>query len=182
VDIPLWFDLKAEKEFHVLYHPDVIRSWSKPVSFASPDFHSDDSRYGTDMGLFGPKSPKPSFLIELDRDTFLAGEDITGRIIVKNKSDKTIRKVKLLLRAKEYAWAEGHSEYYTKEKHKFKIQMYKITEGSPSPFTITIPRDARSSFKGMYSRLDWFLEAQLDIAFGFDIKAKQEIAIYQWSY
>jgi hypothetical protein len=182
VDIPFWFDLKAEKEFYILYHPDIIRSWAKPVSFASAEFHSYDSKYGSDMGLFGPKSPKPSFLIELDRDTYFVGEEITGRIIVKNKSDKTIRKVKLLLRAKEYAWADGYSRYITKEKHKFKIQMYKISEGQPSPFKITIPRDVRSSFKGMYSRLDWFIEAQLDIAFGFDIKAKQQIAIYQWSH
>jgi hypothetical protein len=181
VDIPFWFDLKTQKTFYVLYRLDNIRSWAKPVSFASPDFYTEDSICSTDIGLFGPKGPKPSFLIELDKDTFLAGEDITGKITIKNKSDKTIRKVKLLLRAKEYAWADGYSRYLTKEKFKFRIEMYNISEGSPSPFKITIPRNVKSSFKGMYSRLDWFLEAQLDIAFGFDVKAKQKIAIYQCS-
>ena len=85
VDIPFWFDLKSQKTFYVLYHPDNIRSWVKPVSFASPEFHSYDSIYGTEMGLFGPKGQKPSFLIELDKDTYLAGEEITGRITLKNK-------------------------------------------------------------------------------------------------
>jgi hypothetical protein len=180
VDIPFWFDLKTQKTFWVLYGLETIMSWAKPVSFATTNYQTDDSLFVSNNGFFGPKKVKPSFLIELDKDTFLAGEALTGRITIKNKLQKTIRKVKLLLRAKEYAWAQGYSRYRTVEKHKFKIEMDNIIEGVPSPFSIAIPPRVRTGFNGMYSRVDWFLEAQLDIAFAFDIKAKQQIRIYHY--
>ena len=52
-----------------------------------------------------------------------------------------------------------------------------IVEGVPSKFSIPIPRNVKTSFEGAFSRLNWFLRFNLDIA--FDVKVQKKISIYQ---
>ena len=179
-DVPLWFDVKTQRTFLVLWNPNLIRYMSKPAAFATKNYFEASQRVEKPRGILGLNKPRPSFSVELDGNTYLAGENIKGRIIVKNPTNKTIRKIKVLLRAKEYATALGHTRYLTVEKFKDRIDYEQITEGSLSSFTIPIPRKSRTTFTGMLSRLDWFLEMQLDIAFAFDVKSSQMISIYQF--
>lgn len=180
VDVPLWFDVKTQKTFWVLYDSEKIQQSAAPVSFASKYYHENIKPSSGVIGILSLDKPKPGMLIELDKNILLAGDDITGRITIKNPTQKTIRKVKVLLRAKEYANAQGHSKYITLEKYKYKIERENIIEDIPFVFTIPIPRTVKTSYLGSLSRCDWFLEFQLDIALGFDVKVKHQIKIYQW--
>jgi hypothetical protein len=180
VDVPLWFDVKTQKTFWVLYDSEKIQQLAEQATFASKYFHENKESSTGVLGILSLDQPKPGMQIELDKNTFRAGDDITGRITIKNPTQKIIRKVKVLLRAKEYANAQGHTRYITLKKHKFRIEKENIIEGVPSPFIIPIPRTVKTSYHGILSRCEWFLEFQVDIALGFDVKVKHKINIYQW--
>jgi hypothetical protein len=179
-DVPLWFDVKTKKGFMILWNPELVRQMAKPITFATVNFEDYPDLELSQRYRAGFGKPKPSFYVELDRNTYLAGDEITGRITVKNPTNKRLRKVDVLLRAKEFATAAGYARNITVEKHKSRIDFDNINEGVPTPFSIPIPRNVRSSFCGNISRLNWYLEMNLDVAFAFDVKADTELAIYQW--
>ena len=180
-DVPLWFDVKTKKGFTVLYNPEVIRAMARPISFAT-DNYMDYSTLGLRVEYQGSGfgKPKPSFSVELDSNTYLAGDNITGRVRVKNPTKKRIRKLDVVLRAKEYASAGGYSNNITVEKLKSKISFDDLIEDVPTQISIPIPRTVRTGFSGAISRLTWYLELNLDVAYAFDVKTSQELAIYQW--
>ena len=70
----------------------------------------------------------------------------------------------------------------TLAKYKNRINIENIIEGIPSEFIIEIPRRVRTSYNGIFSRCEWFLEFNLDIALAFDEKVILPIKIYQWAY
>jgi hypothetical protein len=180
VDVPWWFDVRTQKSFCVQLDPDIVRKMRKKVSAASKHFIQQPDALTLPPDNQDIKKPRPGILVELDRDAYLAGEQIFGRITILNPKEKRIRKVDVVFTAKEYAWAEGHTKYITVEKYKSRIGADQILEGVPSSFSIPIPRKVKTSFSGSISRLDWSLEFNVDIAFGFDVKAACPISIYQW--
>jgi len=180
IDVPMWFDKKKVTDFYVYYNPEKIKGSAKQLSFASDNYPITDYENVTPSGLLGGKKPKPSFLVELHSDTYFAGDNIECNLTLKNKSKKRIRKMKILLRAKEYAAAQGYSEDRTVNKYKRKIGIDEIIEGVPSKFQIPIPPQAKTTHSGVISNCRWYLEFQLDIAFAFDIKAKQEFKVFKW--
>jgi hypothetical protein len=164
----------------VLWNPELVRQLAKPITFSTDNFVDFPDLELSQPYRTGFGKPKPSFYVELESNTYLAGDTIHGKIIVKNPTNKRIRKVDVLLRAKEFASAAGYSRNITVEKHKSRIEFDSIIEGVPTPFFVHIPRNVRSSFAGEISRLRWSLEMNLDVAFAFDVKAQQDIEIYQW--
>lgn len=181
VDIPWWFDVKTQKSLRVQLDPDIVRKMGKKRSAASKHFIRRHDALSLPQDYQDVEKPKPGLLVELDKDVYFAGEQIFGRMTILNPKKKRIRKVDVVFRAKEYAWAQGHTKYITVEKHKSKIEGDGIMEGMPSSFSIPIPMRMKTSFSGSISRLDWFLEFDVDIAFGFNVKAKCPISIYQRS-
>jgi len=178
-DVPLWFDVKTQKRFRVLYNIDTISQLEKSIATTSKHFPKLLEGARISSGFFSDDKPRPGFLIELDKNTFLAGETIIGRITINNPTQKKLRKVDVLLRAKEFANAQGHRRHVTADKHKAKIDINELIEGIPSKFEIKIPKKVRTSYCGFISRCNWFLEFNLDIALAFDEKATLSINIYQ---
>jgi sporulation-control protein spo0M len=178
-DVPFWFDVKAQKTFWVIYDPARVQASTKPISMASKHYIPPGSPLPDDTGFFDLDKPKPGLYVELDRDTYFPGEYIKGKITINNPTDKTIRKVKVLLLSEEYATAQGHSRHTKMQKHKHKLEKYDISEGTPFPFSIPVPKNVYSTYNGMYSRLYWKLRLKLDIAFGFDEKLEIPIKIYR---
>jgi hypothetical protein len=179
-DVPLWFDVKTQRTFWVMYDPSYIQLLSKPISSSTGDFYPLNSKPKRRKGLFGEKEPKPSFRVDLDKNTFLAGETITGTILIRNPTDKTIRKVKVKLWAREYASAQGETKYSTSREFNHKLEMHELVLDVPSKFAIPIPRNVVTSYTGRCSNCVWYLDFQLDIAFARDVKKSIPIAIYQW--
>jgi hypothetical protein len=178
--VPFWFDLKTEREFWVLYNRKAIQKMTKPLSFASENFQPQSMSSPTASSLMGDSKSKSSFLVELEKDAYLAGEEITGKITINNPSHKKFRKIDVLLKAEEYAYAKENKEYKVVEKHKSRIDEGDIVDSVPSKFSIPIPRDAITSFEGAFSSLNWYLQFNLDIGLTSDEKAQQKIYIYQW--
>lgn len=179
VDIPWWFDVKAKKSFYVQLDPDIVRKMGKKISAASKHFIRRHDALTLSQDYQDVEKPKPGLLVELDKDVYLAGEQINGRMTILNPKKKRIRKVDVVFMAKEYAWAQGYKKYITVEKHKSKIEADGIMEGVPSSFSTPIPKKVKTSFSGSISHLNWFLTFNVDMAFAFDVKAKCPISIYQ---
>ena len=179
-DVPFWFDVKTQRTIWVMYHPSNIQLLSKSISSSTEDFYPLNSKPKRRKGLFGEKEPKPSFKVDLDKNTFLAGETITGMILIRNPTEKTIRKVKIKLWAQEYASAQGETKYTTRRVFKHAIEMDELVLDTPTNFAIPIPRNVATSYTGRFSNCVWYLDFQLDIAFTRDVKKSIPIAIYQW--
>ena len=158
VDVPLWLDVKDEREIFVFRSRDALEKLAQPAFFQSENYEP----------LTGEK---PAFRVNLPRKGFVAGEFIEGTVTIRSKSSARVRKVRVVLKSQEHAVAQGYPSTQTPREHKWDIPADDIAEGVPKPFTLPIPADAPSSYEGTYSSYRWALEFDLDLAFAFDINA-----------
>lgn len=161
VDIPFWLDAKQKREFPVFLDRRTIRMDTVPMRFGSPD-------------AMNPSAP--GFIVDLRKGQFFAGEFVQGTLALTGTGNKRIRKANIGLVNSETASAAGHSTG-SDSRTCFAEVPLDVAPGVPIPFSLQVPQDVPSTYYGMYSSLRWLLNINLDIAFGFDVAASQELVI-----
>ncbi|UCG70271.1 MAG: hypothetical protein JSV09_04440 [Thermoplasmata archaeon] len=164
VDVPLWFDIEDKKEIFVFRNRGALKLLTHPARFWSENF----SNLNPD---------KPGFSVELTKTGYLAGEAIEGTVNLKNMATSRIRHIYIRLLGEEFAWASGYHRNVTQQKHEIEISVANMVEGIPKLFFLPIPRDAPTSYEGLFSNFRWAVEVGLDIPFGFDVKALHPVEI-----
>lgn len=163
VDIPLWFDILGLRNMFVFRDRYALKLLTAPVRFQSENFLA--------------PGDKPGFSVELTKTGYVAGEVIEGTVILSNTDSSKIRKIDVELLGAEFATARGHKRNRTQKKHEIEIPVHDMIDGIQNRFYLPIPRDAPSSYEGMYSNFRWGVEVGLDIPFGFDVKALHPVEI-----
>lgn len=164
VDVPLWFDIDDKKQIFVFRNREALKLLTHPVRFWSENFQH-------------PNPEKPGFSVELTKTGYLAGEAIEGTVILKNVATSRIRKIYIRLLGEEFARASNYHRNVSQQKHEIEISVGNMVEGIPKLFFLPIPRDAPTSYEGMFSNFRWAVEVGLDIPFGFDVKALHPVEI-----
>jgi hypothetical protein len=164
VDVPWWFDIDAKRPVYVFRSRDPLGLLQKPVRFASNNYSF-------------MQSNKPSFLVELRKNGFIAGEGIDGTVLLKNMYASNLRKIYVHLIGAEFAQAQGRTEYKHPFKYRIEIPVNDMAEGVPRMFRFPIPKNIPSSYEGRYSYFRWGLEVGLDIPIAFDVKAVHPVEI-----
>jgi hypothetical protein len=166
VDIPLWFDIKDEKEFYVVRNREDLRRYNKPIHFQSENYlNLEDS--------------KPGFYVEFPKIGFYAGKSIEGTITLCNMQTCKIRKIEMRLIGIEHAKAAKYQRNYKRTKYESELFTDDIIEAMPMRFNFPIPKSAFGSYEGKYSNFRWAFEVQLDIPLKFDVKARCPIEIFR---
>lgn len=158
VDVPWMSDLTRNKSFKVFRRKRDLKPFSRPISFQSKNY-------------VNPKDDKPGFYVKLRRRGYRAGESIEGTIQLCNMEACKIRKVLIRLVGEEFAQARGRQEHSTIKGRQIKFSPERWTNETPVEFQIPISENISPGYKGMRSKLKWYVEAQLDLPFKRDIKA-----------
>jgi hypothetical protein len=141
-----------------------------------------------------------SLKMELERNSFYAGEKVKGKLIVINPVKKKIKSAQIILKGSEYAVGQEGSEIeidtgfgisfsYNRKNKKgekkkemtTKTQEYKIgiewNKVDSMPFELSLPTEIKKSYTGKFSKYFWILEAKLDIAWSKDLHVETGIEI-----
>jgi hypothetical protein len=160
IDVPLGFDIKESSELYVL--PSSRPVSPSPVSACSDSWNE-------------PKSAGIS--LALDRCDYLSGETVTGNCSFKNPNTKNLRKIDVNLRWIETATAQGHTGANEIMKTNAKVPVGGRLAKGENRFSIEIPKEAPMTFETPHSNIRCTLGISLDIAFGGDVAAKQDVRI-----
>ncbi len=162
-DIPMWFDAGQTLELPVRMSRQSCREDRSPRGFSTPD----------------PDNPaRPGFMAQVFRSAFFAGDFVEGSVTLTGTGGKRIRKATVTLNTLEAATARGRVRENLTEVSKTDIPGDQLGPERAAPFRIFAPREAPGTFAGMYSSLRWLVGINLDVAWAFDVKAAQEIAVF----
>mgnify|MGYP006295690477 FL=1 len=150
------------------------------------------------MGLFGPEK----MIVALEQYNFFPGETIKGTLSINLKKPKKARKLEIALvgeKKERRRSSDGKTHTKTVRLYNFRIPLGQEGEYQKGdyPFEIKIPQnllestanqrpdgaagavvDVLSAVSGNRTGpVQWYIEGQLDIPMGFDVKKKQSIAI-----
>lgn len=164
VDVPWWLDIVDKKPIFVFRNRQLLGLLTQPAHFQSENYPQ-------------PYDKKPSFYAELTKRGYVADEVINGLVTLKNMAASKIRKIDVKLLGIEFATARGYQRETTQHSSKIEIRTLGMVEGVPVQFNLPIPREAPSSYEGMFSNFRWAVEVRLDIPFAFDIKALHPVEI-----
>ena len=161
-DIPMWFDAHHTLDIPVVLPRRGIQADQRSAPFMS--------------GTAGDPL-KPGFRAVISRSFCFAGESVEGTITLTTAAGKRVRKADIRLRSLEQAVAQGHPAEAPSVINRMEIPGEQLTEGVSIPFSMRIPREARSTYQGAFSSLRWFVDINLDVALAFDVSARQEIVV-----
>jgi len=162
-DIPVWFDAGQTLELPVLMQRRSCREDQSPRGFSTPNV-DDPSR--------------PGFMAQVFRSAFFAGDYVEGTVTLTSGGGHRIRKATVTLNTLEVATARGRARENLREVSKLDIPGDQLGPERAAPFRILAPKDAPGTYAGMYSSLKWLVGVSLDVAWAFDVKAAQEIAVF----
>jgi hypothetical protein len=162
LDIPHWFDANQTIEIPVIIPQGSVKLDMRPMRLQSPRW-GDPSR--------------PSFIADFERTQWLAGDSVRGVLQLTGDGGKRIRKADIALQMVEWANAQGYTRDAVNEVSSTSVPGEPLMEGKKMPFRVPIPRRTYTSYKGRYSYVKWVLDINLDVAWGFDIDAAQEMVI-----
>lgn len=164
VDVPLWLDICYDRPFFVFRDRRALNLLTDAVQFQSENYTK-------------PYDDKPGISVELTKTGFIAGEVIEGYVTLKNVTASKIRKIDVRLMGVEFAVARNHQRSVKQYDYEMAIPMGDVVESVPKRFNLPIPRNAPSSYEGVFSNLRWAVEVGLDIPFGFDVEALHPVEI-----
>lgn len=191
-DIKNAFDRVSQRAFKVFYHPDSVKELTGPLSF--------DSKLTTFQELsttLDPDEEEPTtFTVNIDNCVLFTGQQFNGTVSISNPSMKTIRKVHLTLKGVESVTTSTVKETNLPygislerdvpvrkskviDKKKFTFDVDKDWEFIDVPFSIVVPNEGRTTFQGVFSKYEWFLECRVNVALSADAKGKAMIAVYR---
>jgi len=173
-DIPMWFDTECKASVGVFATPPDHRGLAIEILANYPG-----SLKGVLTGDGRSESKEgPGFRLELPQTWYMAGETVTGTLTVHNPEGKHLRKLKVHLRGCEIAQAAGRRESCITESHDIDVSLDGIVPGQPVQFSFPLPKEMNDTVPGTVMTFFWKLEAQLDIAWGFDVKGEAGINIF----
>lgn len=163
IDMPWKFDLKAGKQICVI--PEIAeKKGGKTVTMSKKS-----------GGLL---SPEIDMIVEINKQNFVRGENIEGKVIITNKSGKKIRNILLDLYANEYAKAKGHTEDSIVMNHSEKIPVNQPELNYfEQNFKLPILIDIMPTLQSKYFAIDWYLKIGLDVAKASDLEKETGIII-----
>ncbi len=166
VDLPLKFDLKAEKRLSVC----------EPI----PATAQEVTRQLTKNFLFD-SAAEIEAAVHLERDTFWLGEDIVGQLEVMNRAPgKEIRAVTLTLRQLETACADGRTHEGQNEITRFTFDQcrFPVKERTTMELKLPIPSDLYPTIEsGSLVKVGYELQIRLDIPWAVDAKLSVPIKL-----
>jgi hypothetical protein len=162
-DIPVWFDAGQSMELPVLMSRRSCPEDQSPRAFSTEN----------------PDDPsRPGFIARLYRSSFFAGNPVEGSVTLTSSGGHRVRKATVTLNTLERASAQGRTSLMVSKVARCEIPGDELGPERAAPFCICAPADAPGEFCGMYSSLKWEIEIKLDVAWGFDVGACQQIAVY----
>ena len=162
-DIPMWFDAGQTLELPVRMPRRMCREDPGPQGFSTPD----------------PDNPaRPGFMARVLRSTFFGGDFVEGSVTLTGTGGKRIRKATVTLNTLEVAEARGRVRENMREVARVDIPGDQLGPERAAPFRIYAPKEAPGTYAGMHSSLKWLVGINLDVAWAFDVKAAQEIAVF----
>ncbi|WXG47019.1 MAG: hypothetical protein WED05_10230 [Candidatus Atabeyarchaeum deiterrae] len=161
IDVPLGIDIGETLELPV-------------ISTGQRDFRSSPTNISsTTWG----SSESPGVTFVLERGEYRRGEVISGKCNFRNPGGKTLRKIDVCLAYVEYAVARGHAERAEVMKLESAVPIEgKVSEGG-SQFSIQIPQQSPLTYESSLSNLKCSLRVGLDIAWGSDVAASEDIRV-----
>jgi hypothetical protein len=119
--------------------------------------------------------------LEDNKNTFSPGDTIKGKLIVENSNEgKRIKNAEIILRGIESTYASNSTRISTIETYKQKVEFNGEGGGeecNSAPFEIHIPKEVKRSYKAVYSKYYWEINAKLDIAGSRDLHVSTNIQI-----
>jgi Arrestin (or S-antigen), C-terminal domain/Arrestin (or S-antigen), N-terminal domain len=100
-------------------------------------------------------------IMELQKNVFTPGENITGNIMIENPSNKDIKNIEIILKGIEVANAKNASRRTTIQEYKKKINW----NDSTISFDIQIPKEVIRRYSGKYFGYYWELVLRIDLGF-----------------
>jgi len=113
--------------------------------------------------------------LEDSKNTFSPGDTIKRKLIVENSSGKRIKNAEIILRGIESTYASNNTRISTIETYKQKVDFNE--DSNIAPFEIQIPKEVKRSYKAVYSKYYWEIDAKLDIAGSRDLHASTNIQV-----
>ena len=108
---------------------------------------------------------------------FFSGETIKGNFELTGDGGHKIRKLDVELLLIENAVAQGHSRVYTQVIAKAEIPGEYLSPGATVPFGIDIPNQTCTAYNGVYSKVWYALNINVDVAWAFDAEASLPVVI-----
>jgi hypothetical protein len=162
-DIPVWFDAGQSAELPVRQDRRACREDRSQRHFSTPDVDN---------------PTEPGFMAQVSRSTFFLGDFVEGAVTLTSGGGHRIRKATVRLFTLETATARGRVAENSRERARLDIPGDRLGPERAAPFRIGIPKDAPGSYCGMYSSLKWLVSINLDVAWAFDVRAEQEIVVF----
>ena len=130
---------------------------------------------GTDIRIEGEQISL-KLNLEDGKNAFSPGDTIKGKLTVENSSGKRIKNVEIILSGIESTYASNSTRISTIEEYKHKVE-FKEADNNSAPFEIEIPKEVKSSYKALYSKYYWEIDAKLDITGSLNLHASTNIQI-----
>ncbi|MFH1453442.1 MAG: hypothetical protein ABIH00_05635 [Armatimonadota bacterium] len=128
---------------------------------------------------------KPVFFIELDRQLYLPGEEITGKVVLDSPGFIKIDNIRISFKGTEVLgtknfWymfsvpiVDEERALYATNKEKEDVAV----KSGEYPFGFTVPSNSPPSFKSADFGCEYILNARLDLGLGKHISAKNHITV-----
>jgi hypothetical protein len=111
-------------------------------------------------------------------NTFSSGDTIKGKLIVENSNEgKSIKNAEIILKGIESTYASNITRISTIETYNQKVEFNGVEDSNSAPFEIQIPKEVKRSYKAVYSKYYWEIDAKLDIAGSRDLHVSTNIQI-----
>ena len=162
-DIPMWFDAGQSAELRVSRDRRACREDMRPRHFSTKNVDN---------------PAEPGFMAQVNRSTFFLGDFVEGSVTLTSGGGHRIRKATVKLCTLETATARGRKAVNVKEMARQDISGDQLGPERAAPFRICIPKDPPGSYTVMYSSLIWLVSINLDVAWAFDVRAAEEIIVY----
>ena len=150
-------DVNAETQFYVVRPPSAAPA--SPVENSAPD--------------------AASMRFELQRSAFVQGESVAGRVVVEPRQDLSPRALQLSLVRHEVVPGGDRTnvEEIVEARHDYPAQ---LRAGQPAAFdfTFAIPSNWCPSYHSANARVEWRLNATLDLAWKRDVHGWQAIQVF----
>jgi hypothetical protein len=162
------------------------KAWGKDVKEKIPftvfnhnPMPTDDNikEWGTDITVEGEGISLRLHLEDNNKNTFSPGDNIKGKLVVENSSGKSIKNAEIILSGIESTYASKNTRISTIEKYKQKVEFNEGEDSNSAPFEIHIPKEVKRSYKAVYSKYYWEIDAKLDIAGSRDLHVSTNIQI-----
>ncbi len=138
--------------------------------------------HATPGGRFSQENSAPDVVImrfELPRIEYVQGENVSGRLHVEPRQDLSPRAVRVSLQRREVVPGgdRANAETVVEAQHDYPAQLY-AGRAASFDFTFAVPAKWCPSYQSVNARVDWRVEATLDLAWKRDVHAWQGLRVY----